>query len=331
VRRRRGFVLVIVVFFAALLISAITTFLHRSTLDAAIVRNRDQAARAEALARGGVRLAHALLLQDLLEEGQTGLALETPFDVWRLISGVPIETEDGSTLSLEIEDAASRLDVNALVQEGQPVAGADVFLADFLAKIVEEMPGRPEDKLYEPDELAEALLDYLDADDVTKRGELEDDWYQQQDPPARAANRPLLSVDELAVVRGFDRPLVEAIRPYVTVFPYTGGAGPNPNTAPSWVLASLYLGPATDRRLASEDQVRRFLNLRTDAPLCPDHEECVALTDAGVDGSLLDFTLRSQIFLVHSRATVGGVSRVIDAAIDRSQGDPPRILAWRVH
>ena len=43
------------------------------------------------------------------------------------------------------------------------------------------------------------------------------DVYQRRDPPQRAANTPLLSLDQLRVVEGFDTPLAEALRPYVTV------------------------------------------------------------------------------------------------------------------
>ena len=57
-RRSSGFVLVVVIFFAVLLMSSIATFLRRATIDASIISNRDHAARAEALARGGVQPHH---------------------------------------------------------------------------------------------------------------------------------------------------------------------------------------------------------------------------------------------------------------------------------
>jgi len=304
-RRRRGFVLLIVVFFAALLMAGIATFLRRSTIDATIVRNRDQAARAEALARGGVRLGTMLLLQDLLEEQQFGIQLETPQDVWALASDVAFEAEDGGRLHLRIEDAGARVNLNALLDgEGAAVSGAEAFLEDF-----------------------------LDADEVSPRGELEDDWYQQQAPPYRAANRPLLSLEELSLVRGFDRALVDALRPYVTVYPFVGGGGPNVNTAPPWVLASLHIGPETDRRLPSVDDVRRLLREREAAPLCPDSidfEGCADLTTVFPESTFLELGHRSDVFLIEATARVGSVERTLEAVVDRSVIDPPRLLAWRV-
>ena len=67
-RAQRGIVLIAVLFFIALLVSGVATFLRRATLDGMIARNRDLTARSEALARGGVQLATALLLQDRLDE-----------------------------------------------------------------------------------------------------------------------------------------------------------------------------------------------------------------------------------------------------------------------
>lgn len=330
--RQRGFVLVVVLFFTLLLSSTIATFARRSRLDAVIVVNRDDGARAEALARGGTRLAIALLLQDRLEEERLELPIDTSTDLWAQASGIPIETEDGGLLRIRIEDSAARVNLNALVADGEPISGAEAFLNDFLAKVVEEMPGRPEEKLYDPDDLARDLLDFMDGDDVTARGELEDDFYQQQLPPYRAVNRPLLTLPELALVRGFDGALIDGLRPYVTVFPYTGGKGPNPNTAPAWVLASLFVGAETDRRLAPEDDVRRILMERTAGPLCDgvSHPACIPMQEVYPEATLLPHTQRSDVFLIRAEARYGDVARTIEATLDRSEADDPAILAWSV-
>jgi general secretion pathway protein K len=249
--RRRGFVLIVVVFFTVLLMSGVASFLRRSTLDAAIVRNRDYAARAEALARGGVRLGIVLLQQDALDEERAQLPIDTPADLWARASELQIDTDDGGTLRLTIEDAASRIDVNAariVADNAKRPRRGPRLAARLLGKVIEEMPGRKEEKPWDPEELARHLLDYLDADEVGMRGESELEWYQKQGPDERPANRPLLSFDELALVRGFERPLIEALRPYLTVYPLEGG-GVNPNTADPWVLASLHVGDALDKRL----------------------------------------------------------------------------------
>jgi type II secretory pathway component PulK len=341
--KRRGFVLVVVVFFTVLLFSGIATFLRRSTLDAAIVRNRDFAARAEALARGGVRLAIVLLQQDLLEEqAQRSPAAETRSDLWAQADQLEVATEDGGTLRLHVEDVAARIPLNALVPAdgtGEDAGASETsdpgrlqeFLAIFLEKVIAEMPGRPEQKPYDPRELAANLIDWLDADDVTPRGEPEDAWYQQQDPPYRTPpEHALLSVDELALVRGFDAPLVEALRPYVSAFPLAGG-GVNPNTAATWVLASLEIGGPLGARLADEDFVKRIAKCREQGPIC---EGCgQTLADCGLEvgaNPIPSFAFKSDVFRIEARAEYGDVRRAVEAVVSRRDPASPEILAWRV-
>jgi general secretion pathway protein K len=338
--RRRGFVLVVVVFFTVLLFSGIATFLRRSTLDAAIVRNRDFTERAEALARGGVRLGIVLLQQDRLEEEADRIPkAETASDLWALAQELEVTTEDGGTLRLSIEDGRSRINLNALVPKGQQdIQGAldkaRAWLALFFAKIVEEMPGRPEQKPYEPEDLAASLIDYLDEDDVTLRGEPEDAWYQEQDPPYHTSPYgALLSVDELALVRGFDAALLEAVRPYVTVFPLKGAAVVNPNTAPTWVLASL-APDDLEMRLVSEEDVQQLDKRRSENAVCEASAgKCLAL------GELFDAStkyypslegLRSDVFRIEAQARYGDVRRVVEAVVDRRNPAQPVLLDWRV-
>jgi general secretion pathway protein K len=344
-RIQRGIILITVLFFIALLVSGIATFLRRATLDGMIARNRDLAARSEALARGGVQLATALLLQDRLDEEPAPVPQdqaaaerfsgETRNDLWARVGELEIPVADGGQLRLRIEDAGSRLNLNALFDADGAVrdADAEIFLNSFFDKVIGEMQVTDEEKNYDPAELAQNLIDYIDTDDVEQRGDLEDDYYQLQTPPYRAANRPLLSVDELGLVKGFDRALVDAIRPYVTVYPYIGGGGINPNTAPSHVLATLYHGNVGDKRLADEDTVRRILDLRDEGTiLCVKKRGgCMTLYEAiALEGDYPTITDAANVFQVSAEARYGDVRRTIEAVIDRSDPTDPLVLSWRV-
>ena len=102
-----------------------------------------------------------------------------------------------------------------------------VYLRFLLKKWIDELPIAPGERaLYDPQELAGNLLDWMDGNEVRAQGGFEDDFYQAQDPPYQAANGPLLSVEELRLVEGFDGTLVDHLRNYVTVFPWSpGGCG----------------------------------------------------------------------------------------------------------
>ena len=377
-RRRQGMVLVIVLVFALLLVSSIATFLRRATIDSFVVRNRDAAARAEALARGGVELGIALLLEDRLEEeasAEGGFRVESLFDPWARVAELDLDVGEGASLRLEIEDAGARLNLNALVVDGEeppaPDAGgapevgnteadAESFLRDFLEKVIEEMPGRPEQKNYDVEELVLNLMDWVDADETRRRGGLEDESYQGRTPPYRAANQRLLSVDELRLVQGFDGKLVDALAPYVGVFPLAPkdggdgeaapGLGVNPNTAPSWVLALLYHGdPVGGRELAKADEVAAIVKEREKHLLCAKEggdssnedtedgaltsEACLALLEAAdVDPSTIfpPPTWESDFFTVAAEASVGEIRRRLEVVVDRSDPTDVRRLAWRM-
>jgi len=340
-------VLLVVLFFALLLTGSVATFLKRSTVDAMIARNRENSARADALARGGVRLAQALLIQDrLLEQAEIVEPIDTHRDSWAHASEVEIAVDEG-TLRLSIEDAGARLNLNALFEWKEDIlrarAGAEPLLIALLEKVIDELPVSPAERaLYQAPELAANLIDYIDADEERLLGGPEDDYYQKQDPPYRAANRPLLSLEELQLVEGFDGPLVEGLRPYVTVYPFAPGGcgnaligcGVNVNTAPPHVLATLFYNDGVSQRLASEDVVRQLLELRQEGnTVCAkgsSDETCTPMNEIVANAIFPPLSFSSEIFVVTADAKVGEVRRVLEAVVDRSHLDKPRLLSWRV-
>ena len=344
-RRQRGVVLLVVLFFALLLASSVATFVRRSTIDAMITRNREAAARADALARGGIRLAGALLLEDRLREAAgASLPLDTELDAWA--EGLEIETPDGAQLRVRIEDTGARLNLNALfaVDDAgllEAKETAEPFLIALLERAIAEIPRPPGEKNYDVRELAGSLIDFVDSDEVRVQGGDEDTWYQEQEPRYRPYNRALLSVDELRLVEGFDADLVEALRPYVSVYPYAPGGcdrenvgcGVNLNTAPPHVLALLYYDDGVELRLAPEDVVRQILEIRKKGEtICPPsqrEEGCTPIGEIVTNAIFPPPTFGSQLFVVTAEARVGELRRTIEAVVDRSPGIELRLLSWR--
>ena len=328
-------VLMAVLFFVLLSSATIATFLSRATVDGFSALNRDAAARAEALARGGVRLAIAALLADRLLESQDQLEVDSAQDGWAQLSALPLALPDGGLLRVRVEDAGAKLNLNALFAKGEPRDEAsEIFLGELLTKVIEEIPARPEQKLYDVEALTQNLIDWVDADDVRVSGGAEDEYYQAQQPPYRTPGLPLFSVDELLLVEGFDAQLVNALRPYVDVFPLVNADGVNPNTAPDWVLALLYHGVAGSQRLADEDTVRRILDIREQKGiLCADEANnpaCTPLREA-IEGEVFPPpTYHSDVFRVTAEARYGEVRRTVEAVVDRSDAESPAVLAWRV-
>ena len=337
-RRRRGIVLIGVVLFLFLGMTAVATFLRQAAVDGLVARHRDLAARAEALARGGIELGTALLLQDRLDESNRDFRVEARPERWGRVAHHVIHVPDGGTLRLRIEDAGARLNLNAMLDADGAVRGelAEVFLTTWLERVLEELreenprEARPRDA----QELARHLLDWIDQDDVDADGAPEAELYARRRSERRPADRPLLSLEELGQVEGFDAALLEALRPYVSVHPLYGGDGVNPNTAPPWVLAALYHGSAGDFRLVTEDIVRRILDIREGGGiLCDDtadHPACTPLREV-VPGEIFPPpTFASEVFRVTAEGRYGDVARRVEAVVDRSDPTTPELRAWRV-
>jgi len=335
-------VLLIVLFFALLLAASITTFVKRSMVDAILSRNRDAMARAEALARGGTELAKALLIDDHMSDTSdpTSSRLDSHLDGWARVASGEIDAGRGASLRLRIEDAGSRLNLNALFLIGENVQQpprTELFLQAFLKKMIEELPVE-EQALYADDEyrdLARNLIEYVDSDEVRVDGGFEDDYYQRQTPPYRAANRPLLSVDELGLVEGFSAALVDVIRPYVTVYPLVGGGGVNPNTAPSHILALIFYNNGSEEDLAKEDVVHRILKIRESGQIfCPDQSSPACTPISGIltnsESVHPPLSYFSDTFTVRSEARVGEVHRTVETVIDRTTPSEPLLLSWKV-
>jgi len=341
-REERGVVLALVLVITMLLSVAVITFARRATLDAQIAGNRDAAARAEALARGGIQIATFVILKGNAEEDEATDPLppgDSYLSPWAQLEDSMIELDTGETLQIAVEDSGARLNLNAVLGAravtDAPGDETIEFLVDFLSKVIDELPLPPGDRFWEPRELAHNLVEYVDEDEERIRGGDEAGWYERQDPPYLPANEPLRTVDELGRVEGFDTTLVEGLRPYITVHPRSGGSGVNLNTAPAHVLATVYHGNQGSRQLANEDTVRRILRARDDGEvLCQEsasNDRCVLVGEI-VDGSIFPppgLGEGARIFTITATASAGNISRTIRATLDMSGAPRPLILDWR--
>lgn len=134
----------------------------------------------------------------------------------------------GSWCRALVEDAAARLDLNRTPPD---------VLRSLLAN----------------DTLADALLDWRDLDDIPRPLGAEADWYRTQSRRL-PRNGPLADVEELSLVRGFDRPLVNRLAPLLTV---RGSGRVDLNAAPAEVLAALPgMGPEAVATILSRRHAR---------------------------------------------------------------------------
>ncbi len=98
--------------------------------------------------------------------------------------------------------------------------------------VLKRLPGMTTPKV-------EALLDWIDDNNVTRSEGAEDNAYRTEGKSYTCKNGPLDCLEELPLVKGFTDADVERLRPFVSVH---GNGKVNINTAPVGVLARLGLG-----------------------------------------------------------------------------------------
>ncbi len=152
------------------------------------------------LRRGALHWASLALLEDA---GQN--SIDHLGENWAM--ALPTLPVEGGAIKVSIEDAQARFNLNSIAgRDPASVANLEVFKRLLGALRLEPL-------------LANAVADWIDPDSEARAGGAEDIDYLNLNPPYRAANRPMASVDELRLIRGFDAQTVKALLPYVTVLP----------------------------------------------------------------------------------------------------------------
>ena len=339
--RQEGVVLLLVLVVIVLTIGSVYAFGRTTVLDVMSSRQRAARVRAEFLARAGVEIALRTLLDDLfMSDDLLTLSIESPHDPWRILSQASIEVPGDGSLRITIQDSGSRISLNGLLDaDGEPHADSRPFLMAALERIIDDMPGREEDKPYEIADLADAILDWLDRNDQTRLGDYEADYYRDLGEGSPPINRPVLMLDELGAVPEMDDLLLDAIKLYFIPYPMfpagsqTGGV--NPNTALPHLLGMIYQG-ALEKQLLDRDEVFRILKARSeDKVFCPSEygEECESFaTLTGFVGETIfpPLQYQSSIFTVRSEARYGEARACVTAVVDRTLVDEPETLFYRM-
>ncbi|MFC4159564.1 type II secretion system minor pseudopilin GspK [Chitinimonas lacunae] len=300
-RRQRGMAIVTAVAVAALVAALASFMAWRFGLWLRQVDNQHDMAQARIVARAAVNLARLMLQSDARRNDIVDHAGET----WAMpIPSLPVEK---GTVGGRILDAQGRFNLNNLVRSGV-VSGPDL---EAYQRLLAQLGLR--------EELAMALVDWIDADDRTHfPGGAEDQEYLSRDNPYRTSNRELFDLAELARVQGYTPEVVERLEPFVTALPQATTV--NVNFAPAEVLMALLPGLdlPTAQSLVRQRETEPFLQLSQFTAALPP-----ALADL-VTADKLSVTTR--YFYTDADARFGRVSLSYRALVERFNDQVPRIV-----
>jgi hypothetical protein len=219
-RRRCGVVLILVLVVVALLALAAYTFTDLMLSERAAVELHGEQMQAARLADSGVERVRHFLRQDAPTRHDEGgwydnpdwfrgiLVIDDEDASWRgrFTAVAPNMDDDGRLGGLRygLEDESTRLNLNALLAVDEVAGQNTEQLPDEVAEanavegardLLMALPGMTV-------ETADAILDWIDEDDEVRTYGAEADHYSGLDPPYGPRNGPLLSVEELLLVRG---------------------------------------------------------------------------------------------------------------------------------
>jgi general secretion pathway protein K len=298
-----GAALVIAMLFAAIASSVVAGLLWHQQLWLRQHEYQRDYAQAQSLARSGIDWARLILQEDARRS-----QIDYFGEQWAI--RLPLTPLDNGEIGGELTDQQGLFNVNSLAAGG-------LMQPDALARY-----RRLLELLDLPATLAPALADWIDANaEPLPDGGAEDAHYLALSPPRRAANRPLVTIDELALVAGYSQDVIARLRPFVTALPRTAGIAINVNTAPPEVMSATIegLSLADANRLAATRLGRAFLSVADFRSRIPSG---VVVNDTLVRVS-------SDGFIVRVNVRQGEVRATALALIVRSGAEWPRVI-WQM-
>lgn len=199
----RGSALIIVLWVIGIMSILVSSFAFDAHIETRIISYYRKRAKAESLAFSGLEVARMLMAKsrEVSEdyEDEADRWLSNAKDLKNgVVKGLEEELGDG-TVILNIVPEPARRNINSL-------GSKESEIEENLERIL-EVGGIPEDMW---SELIESFLDWTDKDDESRfDGAETEDYYEDLEPPYQAKNGPLDTVEELLLIKGFTRPILE--------------------------------------------------------------------------------------------------------------------------
>ncbi len=255
--------------------------------------------QAQVLIQAGADWARALLGYDRRANN-----VDHRDEPWAMrLPAMPVENGE---LTGYIEDQQGRFNLNNLVKDGK-VNVAQVAIFQRLLAALGLAP-----------ELADTLADWLDADSEAQPQGAEDAYYLALQRPYLAANRPLIDVDELVLVRGFNEAARARLGSFVSALPRFTPV--NANTASPEVLSAVIDGLSLDasRSLVSRRERTHFRS----------YDDFFRQLPSGLIVPAENISVNSDYFLATLRVTMGGARARGTALLARSSTELWPAIIW---
>lgn len=300
-RRQRGVALITALLVVAIATVAAVAMANRQQLDIRRTGSLLHGEQAWAYVLGAENWARVVLRRDAKDS-----KIDTLAEDWS--TQPPVSFVEGGSIVGRLIDMQGRFNLNNLVN-GNKVDEDWVTVYKRLLRHLDL-----------DESLADALVDWIDPDiNVRFPDGAEDESYLLLDPPYRAANRPLVDVSELRLVKGYSAEAVAKLEPHVVALPQKSPI--NVNTADAVVLS------VTAEGLSLSDG-EALLEVRPEEGY---EEADKFIQESTLKGKQVDtgqLSVKSDWFLLLSEANIGqGRARL--ASLLQRQRDEVRVVSRR--
>ncbi len=318
-----GVALVLAVGIVALLTVVALEFQRFNVLQMAMAKNFENSIQALSVARSGVQIALSLISED----GKDNTS-DSFFDAW---GDLDDSLEDRGSLfpdvewDLKVTPANSRLNINKLVDKDGKFVPVQKELWLRILGSGDLLIGDSE-----PEDILNAIKDWIDPDDEPTGFGAEEDYYLGLPNPYHCKNAPLTTVDELLMIKGVTPQLFYGdkehvgLRQIVSVY---GSGKINLNVAPPQLIK--VLAPEID-----EDMVDELIRYREDYSHKDDlgnpdwYKNVPGWATLKLPQELI--TVTSEYFKVKSTATVRYSKKTTEAIVHRGKSGV-KIIFWKVN
>jgi general secretion pathway protein K len=303
---RRGVALLATMLAVALMTLLVMDFTTTSALGYRSAANQADELRAYYLARSGVNVGLALLVQNALANppqtqagGTTQPKGHDSLDqIWaQPFPPIPVE---GGAVAMSIVDEDRKINVNKLInnQTGKPSPQSEEVIGELLTNLN-----------LSPD-LLPLMIDWIDSDSVETPGGAEADFYLGLTPPYEPRNSPIPTIYDLRMLKGMDDQTFLMLSNYLTAMPTPSI---NINTAPAEVL--LALAPALKLDAGT---IKDIINQRELVPFDQQTDITKVIPEAGKPLLSHLLTTTSAYFTITGQGDFAGARKRVYATFKRA-------------
>ena len=231
---------------------------------------------------------------------------------------IPMELEGGGLL-ISLTDANSQFNLNNLVDPlvpGKPSGDPTHYSASqrMFIRLLQTFPELVQDQS-KAVEILESIVDWTDSDNTPADNGAEDSYYLSLADPYQPANVPFRSVEELRMVRGITPQLMQALRPYITVFPKKQLL--NINTMQPILYRCINV--STDLTPLPEAQAAALMPKDKSYKQKGDFDSAVSRVFGSGVVADADFDIKTNLFWLTTRVEIGDQRRTARSLLERGQ------------